>query len=271
MFAAIAAGLTLLLTAEQNLLGDASPPPDSSEVSEAPMIGVFYDLKQTEEHQAITTDTTKWLHIIDEFLSKGWDETVLNHFYHSSKPLKTTQVFIPFTPSSQAPENFGLKKEVTPDFWLAYFKAQVSPPESGTYRFVAAGDDVIAIAVNGKTVLAAPLRDPLSTQLPLTKWRTSEPGGPQVGTNWSYYCCNGDWIEMKKDEPIDLDIIYGDGPDGVYSAYILVQEKGRTYQLDKEHHPILPIFQVAPYATPDPPASPAPLFTKGYPTWKCYQ
>ena len=257
--------------ATKNTLKADSQKPAASEESEAPLIGVFYDLKQTQEHKPITTDATQWLHILDEFLSKGWDETVLNHYYRSSKTLKTTQVYIPFTGSSMAPKNFGLEKEVTPDFWLVHFKGQVSPPEDGTYRFVAGGDDAIAVAVNGKTVLALPLRDPTSSTLPLTKWKTSEPGGPQVGSNWNYYCANGDWADMKKDEPIDLDIIYGDGPDGVYSAFVMVQKKGQSYQMDKENHPVLPIFQVAPYDTPAAPANLVPLTAKNFPSWKCYQ
>ena len=259
-----------LLSVPHSLCGAETQPAASAEISEAPMIGMFYDLKQTQDHKPTTIDPTAYFHVIDEFLSKGWDESVLNHYYRSSKPIYTTQIYIPYTNSDLAPKVFGLEKEVKPALWIAYYKAQVSPPETGTYRFVGAGDDVIAVAIDGKTVLAAPLRDPTSSLIPLTKWKTSDPGGSQAGTGGENFC-NGDWVTLKRDEPIDLEVMFGDCPGAIYSAFLMIEEKGKTYAMAPDHHPILPIFQVAPYNTPQSRGEVAPVFATGFPTWKCYQ
>jgi hypothetical protein len=42
---------------------------------------------------------------------------------------------------------------VQPSNWIIHYKGQVSPPSAGTYRFWGTADDLIAVAVNGKTEL----------------------------------------------------------------------------------------------------------------------
>jgi hypothetical protein len=261
--------LAALLAAARISPADQPSPPYSS-ASETPMIGIFYDLKQTPTHKPTGLDPSSFFKIVDEFLSKKWDESVLNRFYRVSKPLYATQIFIPSTNSDSAPAVFGIESSgVKPDLWLVHYKAQISPPEDGTYRFVGCGDDFLAVAVNGKTVLAVPLGDPNDIRLPLTKWKTSEAGGMAAS---GATLINGDWLTLKKDAVIDFDVIFGDNPGFIYDAYLMIEKKGAPYKRDAANHPILPIFQLAPYATPVPPARTlAPLFATGYPTWKSYQ
>src|SRR5271167_3791405 len=121
--------------------------------SEAALIGVLYDLKQTQDHKPTNVDPETYSAVIDEFLSKGWDESVLNRYYRVSKPLYTTQIFIPNMNADKAPEAFGAERTVKPSRWVIHYKAQVSPPSGGTYRFWGIADDIMAAAVNGKTVL----------------------------------------------------------------------------------------------------------------------
>jgi hypothetical protein len=264
---ALIAGLVLSLTGSLYAGGTASDPGTQSE---SPMIGELYDLKQTPDHQPTGMDFNTFFKVVDEFLSKDWDESVLNHYYRVSKPLYTTQIYIPEMSSELALAAYGVDKEVKPILWLIHYKAQVSPPEDGTYRLVGSGDDVLAVAVNEKTVLAAPLHNPDFSLLPKTGWKPTEPGGMEGDLYGKMI--NGDWIPMKKNEVYDLDVIFGDCPGGLFSAFLTVEKQGGNYKRDKDHHAILPIFQVAPYNTP-PHGNPreAPPFSTGFPIWKCYQ
>ncbi len=239
-----------------------------STASEAAMIGIFYDLKQTQDHKASNVDAGSYFKVIDEFLSGGWNEAVLNRYYRVSTPLYTTQIYIPSISADAAPKAFGAAKTVKPSRWVIHYKAQVAPPEPGTYRFVGSADDVIAVAINGKTNLVAPLRNEPGKTFPLTNWNSSSPRGMRAGGG---QFVNGDWVEIKKGQVIDLDVIVGERPGGVFSAFLMVEKQGATYQPGKGG-PILPIFQVAPYETPDPKSEQqGPPFAKGTAPWKSYQ
>ncbi len=135
--------------------------------SEAAFMGMLYDLKQTQDHKPTNVDPETYSAVIDEFLSKGWDETVLNRYYRVSKPLYTTQIFIPNMNADKAPEAFGAQATVKPSRWVIHYKGQVAAPETGTYRFWGIADDVMAAAVNGKSVIVGARRD---MHMPMTNW-----------------------------------------------------------------------------------------------------
>ena len=94
---------------------------------------------------------------------------MLNRYYRFSKPLYTTQIFIPDMNANEGPKAFGAEKLVKPSRWVIHYKGQVSAPEPGTYRFWGIADDVMAAAVNGKTVLVGQRRD---MKMPKTAWRS---------------------------------------------------------------------------------------------------
>ncbi len=235
--------------------------------SEAALMGILYDLKQTQDRQPTSVDPDTYFKVLDEFFSKGWDETILNKYYRVSRPLYTTQIFIPQISANEAPKAFGAEATVKPSRWIIHYKGQVSPPEDGTYRFVGSSDDFIAVAVNGKTELIAPLRQLSPASFPLTNWKSTDGFGLPAADG---QFVNGDWVAMKAGEPIDLDVIIGERPGGVFNAFLMVEKQGGSYEM-KNDHPILPIFQVAPYDTPSGDPSLEPQFSKDSPPWKSYQ
>ena len=236
-----------------------------SSQSEAPFIGIFYDLKQTQDHKPTSVDPETYNVILDEFLSKGWDESVLSRYYRVTKALATTQLFVPTLNADMAPQAFDVKDpSVKGTRWIAHYKGQVSPPVPGTYRFWGTADDVMAVAVNGKTVLVGNRRD---TRLPktLSTWQPSERDGAHAGDG---NLRAGDWMNLKADEIVDLDIMVGDRPGGVFNVFLMVEKQGDNYETDRRGHPILPILQIAPFNTPK---SDDAGFATGFPVWKCYQ
>lgn len=210
----------------------------SSERSGAAMIGIFYDLKQNQRRQPVKVN---YLQTLGEFLDSGWDENVLSRFFRGTKPLYATDVFIPTMGAGEAPAAFELAGVVQPQSWFVIYKAQVSPPSDGVYRFVGTSDDVMAVGVNGRTVLVSHF---MGTQN-ASKWRqkdTKENTG-----HWAGELRRGDWFEAKKDQPVDLDILIGEYPGNIFAAWLLIEKQGATYPtVDTEwgKQIALPVFQV---------------------------
>ena len=238
-----------------------------SRPSEAALIGVLYDTKQTFDHQPTNVGVGDgYTAVVDNFVAKHWDEELLNRYYRVSKPLYTTQIFIPNMNADDGPKAFGAQNLVQPRGWIIHYKGQVSPPATGVYRFWGFGDDIMAVAVNEKTVLVA---NHHLSPFTVVQWKSSDPDGAEAADG---LLCAGDWMPLKADQIVDLDVVIGERPGGYFNAFLLVEKQGGTYKKDKDGHSIFPIFQVAPYNTPELNNLEAePLFAKGYPTWKSYQ
>ncbi|PTY03997.1 hypothetical protein DB346_02495 [Verrucomicrobia bacterium LW23] len=240
----------------------------SAEFSESALIGILYDLKQNQKHQKLQIDVTKYNQITNEFVSSNWDEGVLNRYYRVTRPMYTTQVFIPLGPASDGPKAFGVEKIVKPNFWMIHYKGQVAPPTSGRWRFWGYGSEVCCVAVNGKTVLVSNWLEQKPMPMPDVPWKSEAPQGQPMHLG---HLIGGSWIELKAGEVIDLDVLIGERGGGNFSAVLLVEKEGETYEM-RNGKPVFPIFQLAPYNTPDPrPGQPAPPFARNGPIWKGVQ
>lgn len=255
----LAGCLTCGRGSETNVFGVPNP-------ISASLMGVFYDLKQTQTHKPTNVTPTSYTEIVEKYLTSDWDERIFSHYYQVPTTLYATQIFIPDMRAEAAPKAFRAGKTVQPSRWIIHYKGQVSPPSAGSYRFWASADDVIAVAVGGKTVLVMARGD---MKMPNLTWKSSSPDGA-VAANGRLRA--GDWMNLRAGQIIDLDIIIGERPGGYFNAFLMVEKKGQKYPMDSKGSPILPIFQLAPYNTPvidD--VSREPKFSKGYPIWTGYQ
>jgi hypothetical protein len=234
------------------------------EESQNALIGIMYDLKQTPDRKPTNENSETYFNVINEFLQKGWDEGVLNRYYRVSRPLYTTQIFVPMMNADDGPKAFGAEKTVRPSLWVIHYKGEVSAPSAGTYRFWGSADDLLATAVDGKTELVYYITLPN-----LPAWKPSESDGAQAADG---RLRPGDWFTVGPDQIIDLDVIIGERPGGYFNAFLMVEKKGETYKKDGDGHPILPIFQVAPYDTPAlNNVGMEPTFAVRDSFWKCFQ
>ena len=225
---------------------------------ESALMGMFYDLKQTQTGEPTTVDPDSYSTVLENFLRKGWDESVLNHYYRATKPIYTTQICIPLMDADNGPKAFGLEKRVKPRCWVIHYKGQVVPPHDGTYRFYGYADDLCVVAVDGKLVLQASRGDtPVAPPSPGVNY---DAGNDRLRV--------GKWMDLKASQPVDLDILIGERPGGQFCAFLLVEEKGGNYEMENGV-PILPLFQVAPYDTPSYPES--VKFSKKASIWKALQ
>jgi hypothetical protein len=250
--------------AEQNAYGSLTP-------SESALIGILYDLKQNQKREKMTMSQKPYDVLVNEFLSSNWNEEVLNRYFRVSRPLYTTQIFIPLSPASGAPKAFDVEKIVKPSYWMIHYKGQVAPPTSGRWRFWGYGSEVCSVAVNDKTVLSSNWIEsrnlnPIDT--PDLKWTSSAPPGRPVHCG---LLTAGTWLDLKAGEIIDLDVLIGERAGGNFCAVLLIEKEGEVYEMN-DGHPVFPVFQLAPYATPaGEPAQKAPPFAPKSPVWKGFQ
>jgi hypothetical protein len=127
------------------------------------------------------------------------------------------------------------------------------------------------VAVNGKTVLASnwvEATPPYPIPLPDVAWKSSAPAGRPVHCG---FLTAGTWMDLKAGEVIDLDVLIGERAGGSFCAVLLIEKMGDSYE-QSNGFPVFPIFQLAPYPTPDPrdPKRAPPFASKG-PIWKGIQ
>lgn len=237
----------------------------SKQASESALIGILYDLKQDQARRSKHMDTTAYGKLIDEFLSKGWDESVLNRYFRVTRPLYTTQIFVPLIGANAAPKAFGVENIVKPSFWLVHYKGQVTPPTDGTWRFWGYGEEACSVAIDGRNVLLANWKE---VTCPSVGWKSPEPPG-QKAANGAIVA--GDWFEAKAGQILDLDVLIGERAGGVFCAFLMIEKKGDTYQ-QIDGKPILPVFQLAPFNTPNPQGVKyGPQIAPNGPIWKAVQ
>lgn len=243
------------------LQGQAESALGSQTRQAATLVGIFYDLKQTQQRKPVERKPRHYESAVDEFITAGLDEALLNRFFRAPLPLYTTQIAIPSMNADVAPKAFGVEGVVKPSNWIIHYKAQISPPADGTYRFVGNVDDLLVIAINRKVVLVSNWP---GTDLPKVNWKpTSLPAGLPVAA--SQYAKYGDWITLKAGEPVDLDIVLGERPGGKFSGVILYEKKGETYTVNREGKAVLPLFQTAVFPMPE------KRFLTDRPVWKCFE
>lgn len=222
------------------------------------LVGIFYDLKQTQQRQPASggKDYSK---IVDEFLVSGLDEALFNRFFRAGLPLYTTQIATGRISAEAAPKAFGVEGVVKPRSWVVHYKGQVAPPVDGTYRFVGMADDMMAIAVNRRVVLVG---NHPATKFPMLNWQRPADQGPKVAAHGN--AIYGEWMDLRADQPVDLDILIGERPGGVFNAIVLYEKKGETYPRNSKGI-VLPLFQVAPQESGD------GSYLTDRPPWRCVE
>jgi hypothetical protein len=194
----------------------------------------------------------------NEFLKGGWNEAVMNRFFRATQPLYATQIYFPVMPSEVAPKAFGVEKIVKGYQWMVHYKGQVSPPETGRYRFAGVADNWMAVAVNGQTVLIAKRGSVVFRDIP----SFDQMGQHIIQESKLTY---GDWMDLKKGEAVDLDVAFGETTGGSSCAILLVQKEGETYEKTEKGFPILPLFQLTEKKIVPPKIGSTPAFCLGKP------
>jgi len=213
----------------------------SSESVPAAMKGTLYDLKQKKGGGS--ADQAEF---IRAFAAAGFKRSMLRDFYEAKVQLFATQIFMPCIKADEAPKAFQAEKEIQPLNWLVFYEGKFASPDSGNYRFVGQGDDVLIVRVNGKVVFDGSLitagqgNEPLAGLKPKPEQIRDE----QRITSW-FPLVYGEWMALTAGVNNTIEVLVGEIPGGEFYAYLMIQKEGKKYDLDpaRGNAPILPIFR----------------------------
>ena len=199
--------------------------------------GIFFDLKQTEDgklseigklHKKLDyTGLDPFYKAVSGFI-RGWKLSRLEDYFQSPKKKYSAFFYVPMDDSRRATEAFGVSETVKPSYWVAYYNGTIAAPENGRYRFVGYGDDVLLVRINKRLVLDAgfePYKDKLNS-----RWDSDDDNNRKypVGRKKDLLYI-GDWINMRKGEPLRMEVLIGD-VGGECSSHLLIQKQGVEYK-----------------------------------------
>ncbi len=215
-----------------------------TDVQSSGLTGRFFDLKQTRD--GVPTKMTPGLFskVLVDFVNTGWPESTLTKYYCAPHHLTFTQLFLPWMSDKLGPKAFGLENDINPRMWIVYYKGRVQAPDSGTYHFVGAADDMLFVRFNGQTVLEGGF-----FHIP-TGWK-----GEGAYTPIGYQKIKDGYpkgtaftVEAGKSYPIE--ILFGEDIPTAMSATLLIEKDGESYQHDARMNPILPLFRTGDFPLP---------------------
>jgi hypothetical protein len=172
---------------------------------------------------------------------KGWKTSQLARYYRSPRKLYTTAFAVPPVHSSLAPATFG-EEDTIGYLWAAHYKGQLVHYEDIKFRFWGLGDDIMAVRVDGREVLIA--NYPSDDAAVFTTIWDSDSNDSRKYWLGDHYSVVGDWIELKGGEPLDMEVLIGETPGGLFQAMLCVEVEGEEYpRNDMLNGPTLPIFK----------------------------
>ncbi len=208
--------------------------------------GTFYDFKRDRKGRAVIMDPHQFVAEVASFVRSGWKTSKWSRYYRSPNTLYAECFMVPPVRSSVAPAAFE-EYDTVGYCWLAHYKGQLVYHEDITFRFRGHGDDILAVRVNGEEVLVACW--PGSTWSP-QEIITSAAGGWQSPSPQSrtYTLGNnsavvGDWITLKANQPLDMEVIIGEVPGGTFCSMLTVEVQGVDYERNRQQGPVLPVFK----------------------------
>ena len=213
--------------------------------------GRLYDLKQTPElkpHPKLPPklNDTYVYDIVADFLKANCNRSKLSSYFTAPDTLYNSQIFIPIMQSDEGVKAFGVEKIVKSQAWIAHYRGKVSPPVSGSFRFIGFADDVLAVRINGQVILDASFAGQVTNPKRSHEMKFSV-GGPYptfFGGKWQWMK-EGFYTRLEAGKFYDMDIVIGECGGGWFDCMLLFEQEGVTYKKDANGNPILPVFRVA--------------------------
>ncbi|XHR27274.1 MAG: PA14 domain-containing protein [Chthoniobacteraceae bacterium] len=227
------------------------------------LVGEYYDFKRDRNGQLNGMTKEQFPEEVIRFVKSGWNDSRLQNYFKGTRKLYATRIFFPRIDSHEGPRAFGVEQnDEPPGMWVARYRGKVSPPETGTYRFVAAGDDIMYIRFDGKLVVDHCLYNQSLLKEPTL---FTYPSFQYV----SHGFARGEPMRLMGGQYYDIEILIGDHVPIDMWAFILIEKEGTTYQTDSGGAPILPVFRLS----PDPIEKPSnggtpPPYVEDGPVWK---
>ncbi len=237
------------------------------------LVGKFYDTKQTKGGKPTNLSQEEFLKLLNNFVTKGWNENVFARFYRSPTELYISHFYVSKSDAGAAPKAFQCPDTVKGSRWVAVYRGKVVAPVTGKFRFVGYGDDALVVRFDGKNVLDYGwFQIGLEAQTATPEWRSAmkgEAGNAEmkmrlrksginpVPMSFYPYSSTPHWnatiggmgggqvffVEEGKVYPIE--VLVSEIPGGAFGMCLLMEEVGdKDAKKDKETGtPILNLFR----------------------------
>jgi len=218
--------------------------------------GTLYDLKFDPQGGALGSDSGQRINQLQrafETMDRDWSRArgmLAQRYRKAPNSLYATNLFIPPRNAGEATKAFDCEKDIQAPGWLAYYEGSFSPPVSGKFRFVGLGDDIMVVAVGGRTVLSTFWPSSRlnvtrfeSDWLPKNAGKTDGQGmlfPPHQGGRYA-----GEWLELRKGQAYRIQVAFGESYGGLFSAALLIEQQGVVYPRAGRDTQ-LPIFMLEP-------------------------
>ncbi len=157
--------------------------------------------------------------------------------------LLTHEVSAPFFGVAGAYSTFAAEQGVAAPLvnrsgWLAWHSGKVLPPRSGRYRLWGYGDNTLVAAVDGQVVFEGCRTDSAFRGLGADV-RNSHPAWPCLNSQEGFN--SGAWFEVG-DEPVQLDLLFGEKRGTLTYGLLLIEREGDSYDETYYGQPRWPVF-----------------------------
>lgn len=119
--------------------------------------------------------------------------------------------------------------------WMVVYEGEITPPETGEYRFVGMGDDVIIVGIDRKTVFYAywpgeghgrAVREPAGANWEPKDHCKNDGRGSGSGSTIQNHLFKGSWMKLQKGKKYKICIAFGEGAGGYAGAILGIEKKG---------------------------------------------
>ena len=204
------------------------------------LVGTFYDMKRRRGGGTLVLDNDGFKAAVGKFTRGDWNTSALAKYYRAPKQLYATSLMIGSIWSVFAPGEFG-EPDTQGLHWIVHYKGKLVYPKPIKFRFWGSADDLMLVRVDGEVVLSAAYSDDTSMY---SDWRSRASKSRAHGMG-NTFAVVGDWITLEAHEPVDMEVVIGEVPGGVFNAMLAVEVEGVDYERNKRGGPILPMFKTA--------------------------
>lgn len=160
--------------------------------------------------------------ISKEFTAGNWSVRELERkYFKAEQDLYAAYWMIQLGPADKAPKDFGVEGQVEPKSIMALYEGTFTPSESGEFRFYAKADDILVVRVGSEIVV-----DGSYYFNNFSSWKVEEKGKKNLIGIGGMPPAYGDWMRWEAGKSMEMKVLVGEAPGGVFGCCLLYQKKG---------------------------------------------
>ncbi|QJE97263.1 hypothetical protein [Luteolibacter luteus] len=251
--------------------------------NQSALTGTFYNLNRSSDGSIKNTRYEDYHRLAVRFVNQGWNEELLSDYLKADTRLYLPYLYLPVLPATVAPRAFRQAVDPHP-YWMLVYRGTVIAPKSGRFRFVGAGDDVLAVRFNKMNVFDHGYLEPTGTLSPGAPVMLAAPENQalyQIPKRALYtYPSTVDWnrnlggmaagpaFEVEEGHEYPIDILIAEGQGSLFAAALLIEEIGAEYPKSRTGAPVVPLFRTDYIFPAAPRGDNSPPYLLDSPVWK---